>query len=80
MHTLNEKSRGAIKRITGFDVDYIANHLTLDDEILEVKKITGNKIAFSRKTRPWNIGRGNPLVARRKIKTKEEIEKILAAF
>jgi hypothetical protein len=80
MHVLNSESRGAVKRITGFSVDYIANDLILDVEISEVEKKTGKKLVFSRRIRSWNIGRGNPLLARRRFRTKEEIDKILAGF
>lgn len=40
-----------------------------------IEKRNNSKLAFSKKHRYGIIGRGNPLLARRKIRTAEDLEK-----
>ena len=43
----------------------------------EEKKLIGGNVKFSKKRNSRKIGRGNPLLARRRFRTLEEVEKRL---
>ena len=43
----------------------------------EEKKLIGGNVKFSKKRNTRKIGRGNPLLARRRFRTLEEVEKRL---
>lgn len=52
--------------------------LSLDEEICLVSQKHGEKIVFSKKRNGSRVGRGNPLLARKKIRTIQDIEKKIA--
>lgn len=79
-HKLSPKSQEIINKTTGMTVDHISHQLILDDEISRVRCVTGGDLAFSKKQKLWIIGRGNPLIARRKIRTMKDVNRKLERF
>ena len=51
-----------------------AKELSAQEELEWVEKICGKKIIFSKQKRKGIIGRGNPFIARKKIRTMEDVE------
>ena len=63
-----------IERVVGMPIEKL---VTMDtkEERSWIEKKNNSKLAFSKKHRYGIIGRGNPLLARRKIRTAEDLEK-----
>lgn len=49
--------------------------MSADEERQWVEKKTGKKLSYSKENRHGIIGRGNPLLARKKIRTIEDLDK-----
>ena len=48
--------------------------MTADEEREWIEKKAGKKLCFGKKRKNGIAGRGNPLLARRKIRTKEDLD------
>ena len=75
MYRISGMAQTNIKRILGASIAQIKEMSYEEQEKLTHGKVKGAKITFSKKKRKGRIGRGNPLLARRKIRTKEDLEK-----
>jgi hypothetical protein len=67
-----EESKKILENSIGLPMNQICE-LNTYDEIALVESRTGKKLQFTKRQNKRKIGRGNPLLARRKIKTIEEI-------
>ncbi len=76
MYSLSDRAKARIEKITGVSILEI-NSLSLSDEKDLVLKKNNNALFFSRRKRGAVAGRGNPLLARKKIRTMEEVDKYL---
>ena len=75
MYEISKQARDNIKRIVGIDVNTIKK-MSFDEQENWVKnRCSAKNITFSRKKRKSIIGRGNPLLARRKFRTMEDLDK-----
>lgn len=72
MYIMSSSTRANVERVTGVTIEEIQN-MTMKQERELVKKRSGERLHFSKKRRFGIIGRGNPLLARRKIRTEEEL-------
>ena len=74
MYTISKKTKMNIERVVGMPIEKL---VTMDtkEERSWIEKKNNSKLAFSKKHRYGIIGRGNPLLARRKIRTAEDLEK-----
>lgn len=72
MYTISEKTRANIERIIGIPVDKL-NKMNTAEERSWVENKKKAKLSFSKRRRYGIIGRGNPLIARRKIRTAEDL-------
>lgn len=74
MYTISKKTKMNIERVVGMPIEKL---VTMDtkEERSWIEKRNNSKLAFSKKHRYGIIGRGNPLLARRKIRTAEDLEK-----
>lgn len=72
MNTLSEKTKRSLEANIGLSYAQI---ISLDDEeqTAYVESKTGVPLSFSKQYDPRKIGRGNPLLARRRIKTLDDI-------
>lgn len=74
MYTISEKTRANIERVVGISVDKLSNMNAKEERSwIESKKM--ERLSFSKRRRYGIIGRGNPLIARRKIRTAEDLER-----
>lgn len=74
MFRMSEEAKLNIERVVGLSVEQI-NALTLQEEIDWVENRTKKRVMFSKQRRRGIIGRGNPLLARRKICTFADLDK-----
>jgi hypothetical protein len=72
MAMIGEEARKILEDSIGLPMDKICE-LNTYEEIALVESRTGKKLRFAKVQDKRKIGRGNPLLARRKIKTIEEI-------
>ena len=68
-----EEAKKALETGIGLSLSQI-RELDLDDEIAFVKKKTGRDLEFPKAPDPRKRARGNPLLAKNKITTREEID------
>ena len=63
-----------IERVVGMSIEKL---VTMDtkEERSWIEKRNNSKLSFSKRQRYGIIGRGNPLLSRRKIRTAEDLEK-----
>ena len=54
---------------------YRETNMDVEEERSWIEKRNHSKLSFSKRQRHGIIGRGNPLLARRKIRTAEDLEK-----
>lgn len=73
MYKLSVETEQNIERIVGAPMQRIKN-MTAEDERELVLKKTGKMLVFSKKQRHGIIGRGSPYLARRKIRTAQDLE------
>jgi len=69
---ISNEARIILEKNIGLSLNQISE-LTLSDEINYVKAKTGKALIFSRKRDSRKIGRGNPLLARKRFTTMEEL-------
>lgn len=74
MYTISQETKRNIERATGVSYDKLLT-LTPEEEKALIEKKLGKKLKFSAKKRPGVYGRGNPLLAKGKIRTAEDLNK-----
>jgi hypothetical protein len=74
---LSERIKKNISSSVGAPFERIVT-LSLDEEICLASQKHGGKIVFSKKRNGNRVGRGNPLLARKKVRTIQDIEKKIA--
>jgi len=74
---MSERTKKNLSTCVGVPFEHIIS-LSLEDEIGLASKKYGKKIAFSKKRNSGFVGRGNPLLARKKIRTIQDVEKKIA--
>lgn len=73
MYKISNITKGNIERVTGLAIDKI-KQMTLQEENDWVEKKCGRNLLFDKKKRYGVIGRGNPLLSRRKIRNAADLE------
>ena len=77
MFTLKSETKQNIREIVGYDI--FEEDLDFDEEISLIEQKIGKAIEFPNEvSNSKRIGRGNPLLARNKIKTMEDVDRSLA--
>lgn len=80
MFALKNETKLNMEKILGIKLDYLDN-LTVSEEFEEIsnsgknQRKSSHKISFSSKRDLRKLGRGNPLLTRRRFKTMEDVDK-----
>ncbi|MCL2755067.1 MAG: hypothetical protein FWD35_05065 [Oscillospiraceae bacterium] len=74
MHQLSEETKASFKKIVGLEYEEIL--AMSHDEIMAYQKAKIPGLGFSKVRKKGRYGRGNPLLARRKIRTFEDLDRI----
>lgn len=74
---LSKRTKKNISSSVGASFEQIVA-LSLDEEIRLASRKHGGRIVFSKKRNSNRVGRGNPLLARKKIRTIQDVEKKIA--
>lgn len=74
---MSERTKKNISTCVGVPFERIVC-LSLDEEIGVASQKYGEKIVFSKKRSRSRVGRGNPLLARKRIRTIQDVEKKIA--
>ena len=72
MYTMSALTKSNVERVTGVTIEEMKS-MTMNQERDLVKKRNEERLTFSKQRRFGIIGRGNPLIARRKIRTEEDL-------
>lgn len=73
---LSDETKKALEKILGKSIEDVSS-LDFDEEISYVKQKTGKDVTFSKDTDTRMVGRGNPLIIRRRISTMADVNKRL---
>lgn len=79
MIKISENAKKVLENTIGMPINQVCE-LNVYDENAYIKAITGRELYFSKTFNPKIIGRGNPLLARKKFTTIEEINKKIDAL
>lgn len=72
---LNERTKRNISACVGVPFEELMD-LSLDEEVALAEKMRGGeKIVFSRERRGDRVGRGSPLLVKKKIRTMDDVNK-----
>lgn len=74
MYTTSSATKSNVERVLGLEINKL-NEMTFDQQQEWIEQRTNRKILFSKEKKHGVIGRGNPLLARKKIRTNEDIDK-----
>lgn len=77
MYKINKSSQKIIERMLGKQYKDIVN-MDSDDEIAYIQKKNNRKLKFSNLVDKRKVGRGNPLLSRRRVKTIDKVNKGLS--
>lgn len=77
MYKISDSSKEILEKIVGKRYQDIVN-MDCDEEIAYIQKKNNHKLVFSTKVDKRKIGRGNPLLSRRRIKTMDKVKAGLA--
>lgn len=72
MYKINSSSQKILEKMLGKKYREIAD-MDYDDEISYIQKKNNRKLVFSNKVDHRKVGRGNPLLSRRRIKTMDKV-------
>ena len=72
MYNISNTTKKNLERSIGMSLEEFSK-MTADEERYWIGNKTNNKISYSKKRRHGVIGRGNPLLARRKIRTIDDL-------
>ena len=75
MFSLSKKTVEELENRTGLTYSQLRS-FSLDEELSFFKK-NGKQVSFSKERREGIIGRGNPLLARKRIRTMEDVDTFL---
>lgn len=73
MYKISDKTKENLERSLGISLETL-DKMTADEEREWIEKKAGKKLCFGKKRKNGIAGRGNPLLARRKIRTKEDLD------
>lgn len=73
MYVMSEKTKTNIEKSIGMSIDEFSK-LSADEEKVWIEQKINKPIKFTKSKRSWVIGRGNPLIARRKIRSLSDLE------
>lgn len=73
MYTLSEKTRENIERVVGIPIDKLIN-MDTSEERSWIEKRKNTRLSYSKRRRYGIVGWGNPLIARRKIRTAKDLD------
>lgn len=74
MYTISEKTRANIERVVGISVEKLRN-MNAKEERSWIEDKKKERLLFSKRRRYGIIGRGNPLISRKKIRTAEDLDR-----
>ena len=72
MYTMSALTKSNVERVTDVTIEEMKS-MTMNEEREMVKKRNEERLTFSKQRSFGIIGRGNPLLARRKIRTEEDL-------
>lgn len=73
MYKISDITKRNLERSLGISLNDFTK-LSADEERIWIEKKTGKKLQFSKRKKHGIVGRGNPLLARRKIRTIKDLE------
>lgn len=73
MYVMSEETKKNIERVTGLSIERI-KRMTVREEQSWIEEWTGKKLSFSKERKRGIIGRGNPLLSRRKNRTYKDLD------
>ena len=76
MISLKDETKNNLENLLGITLKKL-DTFSVSEEIEFVNKKNSHKISFSKKKDARKVGRGNPLLARKRIRTMEEVDKRL---
>lgn len=76
MITLKKETKENLRKLLGLRLSELDKY-SVPEEIAYLEQQSGKKISFSKARDSRKIGRGNPLLARRRIRTMDEVNKRL---
>ena len=76
MITLKKETKENLRNLLGLRLSELDKY-SVPEEIAYLEQQSGKKISFSKARDSRKIGRGNPLLARRRIRTMDEVNKRL---
>ena len=76
MITLKKETKENLRNLLGLRLSELDKY-SVPEEIAYLEQQSGKKISFSKARDSRKIGRGNPLLARRRIRTIDEVNKRL---
>ena len=76
MISLKDETKNNLENLLGITLKDL-DTLSVSKEVEFVNKRISHKISFSKKKDSRKVGRGNPLLARKRIRTMEEVDKRL---
>lgn len=74
MYSISKTTKKNLERTLGMSLAAFSA-MTADEEKQWLNSRSGKKVVFSKRKRHGVIGRGNPLLARRKIRTIEDLSR-----
>ena len=74
MYTMSRTAKSNIERIVGLSLNEI-QAMSFHDEQQWIENRTKSKLSFSKIRKIGILGRGNPLLAKRKIRTRDDLNK-----
>ena len=76
---LTEETRNCLEKAVGLSTDKMSG-ISMEEEYAFVKAKTGCELHYSKVADNRIHGRGNPLIARRRICTKQDVDKWIAGL
>lgn len=73
MYSISEVTKENMERVIGLKIAQL-NNMTAEEEKTWVEQRCKQKIVFSKIRHPHVVGRGNPLVSRRRIRTLADVD------
>ena len=74
MYTISNTTKNNLERSLGISLKMFSS-MTADEESKWISKKIGKPVVFSKRKRHGRVGRGNPLLSRRKLRTQEDLAK-----
>mgnify|MGYP004510620461 CR=1 FL=1 len=74
MYVVSDTARKNNERIIGKSLAEVQK-MSAEEETQWVEKKIGKKLIFSKEMKKGRVGRGNPLLSRRKLRTLEDVDK-----